>query len=101
MCRCNAVEKRTGKECGLPFNHKGSHSRADGAVSNLWSNDEAIFPCPVFVIKASDPTACGIIRLWYIAAQKAGANPDKLSGALERLEEFRTYQANYGTKVPD
>jgi hypothetical protein len=110
MCRCNAVNAKSGMECGLPFSHhpESQHSKADGAVNISWSEEESIRKVPTFIIKASDPASCAVIRLWIAIAssfkKKDGSKavaPEKLRGAEERIEEFRNYQLTYGTKVPD
>jgi hypothetical protein len=115
MARCKAqFQTSCGMlQCGLPQGHYGSHSKADGAVDRIWSDQEAYIPTedvPIFRIKASDPFACAIIRCWIVIASSykrlAGketirVSAEKISGAEDRLQEFLLWQQEHGTKVPD
>jgi hypothetical protein len=116
MCRCNAVRKSDGKACGLPYGHiPNTHSRADGAVDITWSEEDSERIVPAFILKATDPQACSLIRVWICGAmshndhmrrlgEKAPAPlipQDKILGAEGRYLEFLRWQQDHGTKVPD
>jgi hypothetical protein len=105
MATCRFKNEK-GQACGMPHGHKLKHGNGllTQGPSQVWTEE----PCPTFCIKASDPFACAMIRVWVVMASsykdkdgKRQVNQEKVKGALDRLEEFEWYQFQYGTKTPD
>lgn len=64
------------------------------------NHNDKIAPEP-FRIKASDPFACAIIRLWIVVARNAGVSHEKLTDAEKHFHEIKTWQLQNGYKLPD
>ena len=93
----------------MPDGHTQTHG--NGLLTPTPTQDTwTLPPVPVFGIKASDPFACAVIRVWLAMASsyKSERNGvvhrvshEKIVGAWNRLREFENWQEANGTKLPD
>jgi len=56
---------------------------------------------PVFLLRAQDAVAPGLVEAWAIAAHAAGAQDDIVQHAYEHAQLMRKWQAEHGSKIPD
>ena len=56
---------------------------------------------PVFLLRAQDAVAPGVVEAWVMAAHNAGADIDIVQHAYEHAQLMRKWQAEHGSKVPD
>jgi hypothetical protein len=56
---------------------------------------------PLFILRAKDALAPGIVRVWVHYARSSGTPESKLREALELAERMERWQAEHGKKVPD
>ena len=56
---------------------------------------------PVFLLRAQDAVAPGVVEAWAIVAYEAGATDDIVHHAYEHAQLMRKWQAEHGSKVPD
>jgi hypothetical protein len=111
MNRCPFVNQN-GVQCGRPDGHGNGHENGTLTPTpgrDVWTIPSVVVESvPVFSIKASDPFACSIIRIWITLAStwkdkdgKRIISDDKINGACDRYGEFKQYQLDHGYKVPD
>ena len=56
---------------------------------------------PVFMLRAQDAVAPGVVEAWALAAHNAGADAGIVQHAYEHAQLMRKWQAEHGSKVPD
>lgn len=56
---------------------------------------------PLFVLRAKDKSAPGIVRVWVAAAELAGVSREKVDEALDLANQMERWAAENGSKVPD
>lgn len=56
---------------------------------------------PVFVIRAKDRLAPGILRFYATEAARAGASVELQDSVLKHAEAMERYQEKHGSKLPD
>jgi len=56
---------------------------------------------PLFILRAKDMLAPGVVRVWVHYARASGVPEEKLNEALELAERMERWQAKHGKKVPD
>ena len=56
---------------------------------------------PVFLLRAQDIVAPGVVRHWAIQAEKSGANGDIVNAARVHAGLMVEWQTKHGCKVPD
>ena len=77
------------------------HSREDYQKriqdsANLIPEDE-----PVFLIRAQDATAVGVLNYWLDEAQHRGAEDNILEAAEAHRNRIIRWQKKHGMKIPD
>lgn len=56
---------------------------------------------PVFVLRAKDALAPGIVRAWVEAAMDAGVSLEKVAEARNLAHLMERWQETHGSKTPD
>lgn len=56
---------------------------------------------PLFILRAKDMVAPGVVRVWVHYARASGTPEAKLSEALALAERMEQWQKANGKKVPD
>jgi hypothetical protein len=56
---------------------------------------------PIFVLRAHDKCAPGVVRHWAAIAEAHRAPPNKVYEARALAERMLVWQAEHGCKVPD
>lgn len=56
---------------------------------------------PIFVLRAQDVLAPGLVRDWAQQARREGAPPHKVDEARELASLMEVWQREHGCKVPD
>jgi len=56
---------------------------------------------PVFLLRAQDAVAPGVVEAWALAAHSVGADENIVQHAYEHAQLMRKWQAEHGSKVPD
>ena len=56
---------------------------------------------PVFVLRAKDRLAPGVIRYWTQRAANMGVSPAKIEEALDLAAAMEEWQEAHGCKLPD
>jgi hypothetical protein len=56
---------------------------------------------PIFVLRAQDQLAPGIVREWATRAIDAGVKPEKVLEAYKMADAMTLWQGDHGAKVPD
>jgi hypothetical protein len=56
---------------------------------------------PVFLLRAKDITAPGVVRYWALVAKRAGANDKIIEAALGQAQAMANWQKEHGSQVPD
>ncbi len=56
---------------------------------------------PIFVLRAQDQLAPGIVREWATRAIDAGVRPAKVLEAYKLADAMTLWQGEHGAKVPD
>jgi len=56
---------------------------------------------PVFLLRAQDAVAPGVVEMWALAAYNAGADDNIVQLAYEQAQLMRKWQVQHGNKVPD
>jgi hypothetical protein len=56
---------------------------------------------PLFVLRATDITAPGVVKYWVASARRRGCSEEKLQEALKCAEEMARWARQHGAKAPD
>jgi hypothetical protein len=56
---------------------------------------------PLFILRAKDMVAPGVVRVWAHYARGAGAPEEKVQEALAAADRMEQWQKANGRKVPD
>ncbi len=56
---------------------------------------------PVFVLRAQDELAPGLVEEWAARAEKRGTPADKVAQARSLAQSMAEWQREHGCKVPD
>lgn len=56
---------------------------------------------PVFLLRAKDKTAPGVVDIWATLAEQMGAGPEIVAMARSHAEAMRAWQSKHGAKTPD
>lgn len=56
---------------------------------------------PVFLLRAQDVLAPGLVSIWADLAQMIGADPAIVNAAMQQTIEMRKWQSTHKSKVPD
>lgn len=76
------------------------HARPDYAHIQDLSNKSPVDE-PVFLLRAQDVCAAGVVRYWADIAEINGAKPDIIEAVRMQAEFMEIWQKEVGSKTPD